>query len=50
MCSRVTRWKFRVMMISGKKAKHQELKALGRLNAMDEAIKVEKVHLEMVLA
>lgn len=50
MCFSVTRQAFREMMISGQNAEHLELKTLGRPNALDNTIEVEKVHLDMVLA
>ncbi|TLP69836.1 hypothetical protein FEF27_13245, partial [Nesterenkonia sphaerica] len=41
---------FGAMLISGQKAAHLALKALGRPNAIDGSIRAESVHPELVLA
>lgn len=41
---------FGAMMLSGQKAAHLALKALGRPNALDGTIGAETAHPEMVLA
>lgn len=41
---------FGAMMISGQKAAHLTLKALGRPNALDGTTRAEPLHPELVLA